>query len=108
LGLWFRAALSSAGLLLVGLGNEVSPAIAILAAILVARVQLRAARRATGITIAKTPFRKMLVLFFEITDILYRGTTHERFVELKKDTAAYLRYRMLSTNMTFVCQESFS
>jgi hypothetical protein len=83
------------------------PAIAILAAILVARIQLRAARRATAITIAKTHFRKMLVLFLENTDILYRGTTPERFAELKTDTSAYLRYRMLSTNMTFACQEMF-
>jgi hypothetical protein len=40
-------------------------------------------------------------------DILYRGTTPDGFAKLKADTASYLRYRMLSTNMTFACQEMF-
>jgi hypothetical protein len=87
--------------------TKLLPAIAIIVVVLVARTQLRAARRATAITIAKTHFRKMLVLFLENTDILYGGTTPERFAELKADTSAYLRYRMLSTNMTFACQEMF-
>jgi hypothetical protein len=68
---------------------------------------LRAARRATTITIAKNHYRKMLSLFQENTDILYRGTTPEGFSKLKTEPGAYLRYRMLSTNMSFACQEMF-
>jgi hypothetical protein len=83
------------------------PAIAIFVAVLVARMQLRAARRATAITIAKTHYRKFLNQMLENTDILYRGATPEGFAELKTDRTAYLRYRMLSTNMSFACQEMF-
>jgi hypothetical protein len=87
--------------------TKLLPAIAILVAVLVARMQLRAARRATAITIAKTHYRKMLNQLLENTDVLYRGATPEGFAELKADKAAYLRYRMLSTNMSFACQEMF-
>ena len=87
--------------------TKLLPAIAILVAVLVARMQFRAARRATAITIAKTHYRKMLNQMLENTDILYRGTTPEGFAKLKTDCAAYLRYRMLSTNMSFACQEMF-
>jgi hypothetical protein len=83
------------------------PALAIIVVVFVARMQLRAARRATAITIAKTHYRKMLILLFENTDILYRGTTPDGFAKLKADTPSYLRYGMLSTNMTFACQEMF-
>jgi hypothetical protein len=87
--------------------TKLLPAIAIIVALLIARMQLRAARRATAITIAKTHYRKMLSLFQENTDILYQGTTPEGFAKLKAEPGPYLRYRMLSTNMSFACQEIF-
>ena len=71
------------------LATKLLPGIAILVAILVAKMQLNGARRATAITIAKTHYRKMLVLLLENTEILYRGTTPEGFAKLKTDTAAY-------------------
>lgn len=83
------------------------PAIAIIAAVIIARMQLRAARRATAITIAKNHYRKMLSLIQANTDVVYRGTTPEGFARLKADTPAYLRYRMLSTIMSFACQEMY-
>jgi hypothetical protein len=83
------------------------PAAAIIAAMFVARLQLRAARRATAITIAKNHYRKMLGIFQKNTDILYSGTSPEAFAALKKDREKYLRYRMLFTNMSFACQEIF-
>jgi hypothetical protein len=87
--------------------TKLLPAAAIIVAVLVARMQLRAARRATATTIAKTHYRKMLSLFQKNTDVLYRGTTPERFAKLKKETELYMRYRMLFTNMSFACQEMY-
>jgi hypothetical protein len=83
------------------------PAVAIIVAVLVARMQLRAARRATATTIAKNYYRKMLGIFQQNTDILYSGTTPEALTSLMKDREKYLRYRMLFTNMSFACQEIF-
>jgi hypothetical protein len=83
------------------------PAAAIIVAVFVARMQLRAARRATAISIAKNHYRKMLGIFQKNTDILYSGTTPEGFAALKKNRTHYLRYRMLFTNMSFACQEIF-
>jgi hypothetical protein len=83
------------------------PAAAIIVAVFVARMQLRAARRATAMTIAKNHYRKMLAIFQENTDILYSGTSAESLEALKKERDKYLRYRMLFTNMSFACQELF-
>ena len=83
------------------------PAGAIIVAILVARRQLAAARRATQLTIAKNHYRSFISLAVRHADIAYRGATEEALAQLKAEPEAYRRYRWLATQAMFALQELY-
>jgi|EndMetStandDraft_8_1072994.scaffolds.fasta_scaffold12625_3 hypothetical protein len=78
-----------------------------IAVLIAARLQILAARRATATTIAKNHYRKMLALFLEHSEIVYRGATGEALTSLQEDPPSYRKYRMLFTNMAFAMQELY-
>lgn len=79
----------------------------IVAAIIVARSQLRAARRATAITIAKNYYRELITICLYNADVTYRGATPEGLAALKREPANYRRYRWLVTQALFALQEIY-
>lgn len=83
------------------------PGASIIAAILLARRQLQAARRATAVTIAKTHYREFITLAMINSDITVRGATPEALEELKNDPSKYRRYRWLATQALFALQEIY-
>lgn len=83
------------------------PGIGIIAAVLVARTQLKAARRATALTIAKSHYREFLYTCIRNADVAHMGATPEALATLKMNPEQYQRFRWLVTQGLFALQEIY-
>lgn len=86
---------------------KLAPAATIVGAIIAARLQFKNARKLNQEVIAKNHYREMIILFMQNADIYFRGLTDDGLTELKKDPAAYRKYRLLFNSMSFVLQELY-
>ncbi len=83
------------------------PVIAILVAIVVARAQLKSARRATAVTIAKNHYRQTMELFTKNSDILFLGVKQQPYEMLVQNIDLMRRYRWLFSLSLFSLQELY-
>ncbi len=83
------------------------PVIAVLVAIIVAKAQLKAARRATAVTIAKNHYRQTMELFTKNSDILFLGVKQEPYERLVQNIDMMRRYRWLFSLTLFSLQELY-
>ena len=88
--------------------SKLFPVLAILAAIGVARVQMKAARRATAMTIAKNHYRESLELFIKNSDIIFLGTKDDSYRQLVANVPLMRRYRWLFVTAMFSLQELYN
>ena len=86
---------------------RLTPALSVVAAILLARRQLNAVRRATALTIAKNHYRECLQMLFHHADLASAGISAESLDVLRRDVRRYRRYRWLFTVMCFSFQEVY-
>ena len=84
------------------------PAGAIIGAVFGGRAQIRAARRANAVTIAKNHYREALDLFIKNSDIIYLGAKEDTYRELTANVPLMRRYRWLFVTAIFSLQELYN
>lgn len=84
------------------------PALAIVAGLVGARVQIRGAQRATAMTIAKNHYRETLELFTKNSDVAFLGSKEESYRALVANVPLMRRFRWLFVTAMFALQELYN
>lgn len=93
---------------MVEIGAKFLPALAIVGGLLGARVQIRAAQRATAVTIAKNHYRETLELFIKNSDVIFLGVKEDSYKQLVANAPLMRRYRWLFVTALFSLQELYN